>query len=447
MGKACIGQQPVTMTDTANPLDAWTAGKLGLAGPTFRRADLHDHQLAALRASVAWAQQHSPFYRRHLAGIDANELRRIADLQRLPFTTTDDLRRHDPPLLAVSQSAISHVVSLETSGTSGPPKRLYFTPEEQAATRDFFAHGMRLPARPGDRVAILFPGARPGSVGDLLAAALEDLGATPILAGWPADPAATAALLRRERPDVVAGAPVATLAVARHSAAGGQAPLAVRSVLLSADHVAGSLRRSLAELWGCEIFEHYGMTEMGLGGGVDCAAHAGYHLREHELLVEIVDPASGAPVLPGQPGEVVFTTLQRRGLPLLRYRTGDLSRLLPGTCACGSPLARLARLSGRLGAGVDLGDGRRLTIADLDEALFALPGIIDFTATFQSGPPPALHLAVSYLAGRGSPTAIRAALADSPALPSGLPLTLTLSSAGRLHGRSGKRTILEAARP
>ena len=435
------------MTDTANPLDAWTAGKLGLPGPTFRRAALLDYQLAALRANVAWARQHSPFYRHHLAGIEAGDLRELSDLQRLPFTTADDLRRNDPPLLALSQSAISHVVSLETSGTSGAPKRLFFTAEEQAATRDFFAHGMRLPAHPGDRVAILFPGARPGSVGDLLAAAIEDLGGTPILAGWPQDPAATAAVLRRLRPDVVAGPPVATLAVARHSAARGQMPLAVRSVLLSADHVAGSLRRSLNELWGCEIFEHYGMTEMGLGGGVDCAAHAGYHLREHELLVEIIDPDSGAPVLPGQPGEVVFTTLQRRGLPLLRYRTGDLSRLLPGACPCGSSLARLARLSGRLGAGVELGDGRCLTIADLDEALFELPGIIDFTATVQPGPPPALHLAVSYLAGHGSPGAIRAALANSPALPSGLPLTLTLSSAGLLHGRSGKRIIIEAVRP
>lgn len=433
------------MTEIGNPLDAWTAGKLGLAGPTFCRTELLRHQLAQLRASVAWAQQHSPFYRQHLAGIAAADLHAIEDLRRLPFTTAADLRRNDPPLLAVSQSAISRIVTLETSGTSGPPKRLYFTAEEQAATVDFFAHGMRLPARPGERVAILFPGPRPGSVGDLLVTALKELGATPILAGWPQDPAATAALLHRERPDVVAGAPVATLAVARHGAASGR-PLAVRRVLLSSDHAAGSLRRSLTELWGCEIFEHYGMTEMGLGGGVDCAAHAGYHLREHELLVEIVDPASGAPMADGQPGEVVFTTLLRRGLPLLRYRTGDLSRRLPGPCACGSPLARLAPMAGRIGGGIGLADGRRLSMADLDEALFALPGIIDFTAAYQSAPP-ALHLAVSHLAGQCSPTAIRAALSHLPGLASGLPLTLTLSSAGLLPSRTGKRTIIETTLP
>ena len=158
----------------ANPLDSWTAEKIGRAGLFLSRSDLLDYQLRQLRETVAWAKQRSSFYRRLLGGFDEATLTSLADLRRLPLTT------------------ISHVVTLETSGTSGPPKRLFFTPQEQEATLDFFDHGMRLPARAGDRVLILFPGERLGSVGDLLARALERLGATPIPFGWPHNLAAAA---------------------------------------------------------------------------------------------------------------------------------------------------------------------------------------------------------------------------------------------------------------
>jgi phenylacetate-coenzyme A ligase PaaK-like adenylate-forming protein len=407
----------------ANPLDAWVAAHLGGVA-------LRDHQMARVAETVAWAKERSPFYRRLLAEVDARTLTTPEALHRLPFTTADDLRRNDPPLLCVSQSDISHVVTLETSGTSGPPKRLFFTPHDQEATIEFFRHGMSVLTQPDERVAILFPGERAGSVGDLLASGLRRMGATPILAGWPQDPAATAALLRRERPDIVAGAPVAVLAVARHSPS-----LRVKRVLLSSDHVAASLRASLAQLWGCEVFEHYGMTEMGLGGGVDCCAHAGYHMREHELLIEVVDPESSAPMAPGEIGEIVFTTLTRRGLPLIRYRTGDLSRIVTRACPCGSPLLRLERIHGRV-------DGKlELSIAHLDELLFARPEVIDFSARYRPGPKPVLQVDIATLPDSGDPQVLRTALAGIPALARGIGLSVTVVADGRLRTRVGKRRI------
>lgn len=429
-----------------NPLDAWTARAIGSA-PPLTRAVLDAYQRQRLRETIAWAQRASPFYRRLLQGV-ASE-----DLRDLPFTTADDLRRNDPPLLCVSQSEISHVVTLDTSGTSGPPKRLYFTPEEQEATLDFFAHGMCLPARPGDRVLILFPAGRPGSVGDLLARALERIGATPIAHGWPDDPAAAAAVLRRERPDVVAGVPVPVLAVARHAASGG-APVRVRSVLLSADHAAGSVRRSLSALWGCDVFEHYGMTEMGLGGGVDCAAHAGYHVREAELLIEVVDPASGEPVPAGEPGEIVITTLRRRGMPLIRYRTGDLSRIVPEPCPCGSPLVRLERIMRRVAGGVAVGPAE-LTIGMLDEAVFAVPRVADFHALFRPGAEPLLEVEASHVGPKandaGVATAVLTALACHPVLDAamrtaGLRFKVTAFAGGRLLCRGKRMLRVEVSR-
>jgi phenylacetate-coenzyme A ligase PaaK-like adenylate-forming protein len=426
----------------ANPLDAAAAALIGAPLP-LQRSELQRHQFERLRETVAWAQQKSPFYRRRLADFDAQSLRTPTDLQRLPFTTADDLRRNDPPLLCVSQDEVSHVVTLETSGTSGPPKRLFFTPEDQLATRDFFVHGMSVFTRPGDRVLILFPGGRAGSVGDLLAHALRGMGAEPRVAEAPLDPAEAAALLHEFRPDVVAGAPVAVLAVARHSATLG--PVRVRAALLSSDRAGSRLRSALAATWGCEIYDHYGMTEMGLGGGVECAAHTGYHMREAELLFEVVDPASGVPVAEGEPGEVVLTTLTRRGLPLIRYRTGDLSRIVPGSCPCGSPLLRLDRILGRVGSGIILGAGT-LTIGDLDEALFAHPKVIDYTASCRLGRTPRLHLDIATLPGRFRLEALRSEVAGIPVLAEciaarRLHISIAVATDGRLRPHIGKRRI------
>jgi phenylacetate-coenzyme A ligase PaaK-like adenylate-forming protein len=439
----------------ANPLDAWTAAKLGRSGWTLSRTDLAAYQTAQLRETFAWAKQRSPFYRWLLKSYDIATLDRPDGLHHLPFTTAEDLRRNNPPLVCLSQSEISHVVTLDTSGTSGVPKRLFFTAEEQEATTDFFHHGMCLPARAGERVMILFPCDRPGSVGDLLTKAVQRLGAIPIAAGWPQDPAATAALLRREQPDVVAGMPVPMLAVARHTAATGLPPIRIKRVLLSADHVAGSVRRSLADLWGCEIFEHYGMTEMGLGGGVDCTAHAGYHMRESELLIEVINPANGEPVTEGETGEVVFTTLTRRGMPLIRYRTGDLSRLLPGTCACGSPLARLERLHNRLDGGIRLNGNGELTIALLDERLFNIDGIADFSAVYRYGTPPRLDLEITAINGetvdeKKLQADVSTALNNIPLLAAAsaaqiIQLSVTVSPDTSLPRRAGKRTIVKRA--
>ncbi len=99
---------------------------------------------------------------------------------------------------------------------------------------------------------------------------------------------------------------------------------------------------------GCEVFAHSGLTETGFGGGVECGAHQGYHLREADLFVEIVDPGTGRPLPDGEPGEIVVSTLCRLAMPLIRYRTGDLGHLLPGPCVCGSPFRRLGAVAGRI---------------------------------------------------------------------------------------------------
>ena len=373
----------------STPLDSWVAAKAGLG--TLSRDGLNRYQLRKLRETLRWAQIHSPFYAQRLRGVTEDDIESLSDVEQLPFTTARDLREDAGGFLCVSQSEVSRVVTLKTSGTSGEPKRVYFTAADQELAIDFFHHGMSTLAEPGDRVLIALPHERSGSVGDLLAAGVRRLDATPVAFGPVVDPACALAVMARENVACAVGVPTELLAAARCDSL---PKPRLRSVALCGDHVPASIVQALKQEWGCEVFEHYGSTEMGLGGGVDCAAHDGYHLREADLYFEIVSPANGAPAGPGEYGAVVFTTLTRRGMPLIRYRTGDISRLLSGRCACGSLVQRLERVRRRTDGQISLGPYGELSIAELDEALFAVPGVTGFTAAIDSGTPATLKVDV-----------------------------------------------------
>jgi len=233
---------------------------------------------------------------------------------------------------------------------------------------------------PGDRVLILLPGERIGSVGDLLATALRRLGAHPIMHGVVHNLSETVEIMVQEGVDSLVGIPVQVLALARHAEHIAGKKVRLKSALLSTDYVPRAIVREIGRLWGCDVFEHYGMTEMGLGGGVDCAAHAGYHLREADLYFEIIDPVTGDVLPEGEEGEVVVTTLTRQGMPLIRYRTGDISSFIPGPCPCGTVLCRMERVAGRKNSRVVLHDDHSFTLVDLDEMLFPVEKVIDFAA-------------------------------------------------------------------
>ena len=362
------------------PLEGWTAARLGLVEKRLDRRLLESYQLEKLSATIRLAAANSPFYRKHLGRNAAEGLRTLADLTGLPFTDAADLRRYGSQMVCVSQSQINRVVTLDTSGTVGDPKRLWFTAEDQNLTVDFFQAGMSTLTRPGDRVLILLPGRRPGSVGALLAQALMGMSMTPLPYDWSGNLADAASFLQYERVDSVVGSPIQVLAVARYSAERGGPLPCPRTVLLSTDYAPRSLIREVERIWNCRVFDHYGMTEMGLGGGVECEAHVGYHLRETDLFFEIVDPQTGERLPDGCEGEVVFSTLTRRGMPLIRYRTGDLSRFLPEPCGCGSVLKRLDRLGGRLDSILRL-PAAELRIGEIAEAIFAVPGVLDYAVT------------------------------------------------------------------
>lgn len=359
------------------PLERWISERIGANDARLSRERIDAWRLSRLRETIDWTKARSPFYRERFAGVSGREIACIGDLAGLPFTTAEDLRRHPLRFLCVSQSEVSRIVTLKTSGTTGEPKRVFFTADDQENTIDFFHHGMSTLAGPGDRVLILFPGSLPGSVGDLLEKGLKRLGAVGVPHGFVRNAFRTLDVMKKERIDVLAGIPAQVLGLARSS--GGKA--APKNVLLSADHVPDAVSEELRRICSCGVYTHYGMTEMGFGGGVECEAGSGYHLREADLYVEIVDPETGRPVSDGEPGEVVFSTLTRRAMPLIRYRTGDVSRFATAPCPCGTALKTLERIKRRLQSMSPLVQGMPLCMADLDEAIFPVEAVLDFNAS------------------------------------------------------------------
>lgn len=401
------------------PLEPWIRARIGGApNAPLDRQELEAFQLDRLRETIALARAGSPFYRDLLAGSDGCKIQSLRGIAALPFTTPADLGKDDLKFLCVSRDEVERVVTLQSSGTTAPAKRLHFTADDLEMTTDFFHHGMSTMVQSGDRVLILMPGELPGSVGDLLVKGLARRGVEGVVHGLVSDRGQVLDEIAAKGITCLVGIPVQLLALARHPAASALAGQ-VGSVLLSADHVPDAIVREISQTWGAAVYNHYGMTEMGLGGAVECAHRCGYHLREADLLVEIVDPASGNPLPDGEHGEVVFTTLTRRGMPLIRYRTGDLARVIPDPCPCGTVLRRMERVAGRLSNRVRLAGGEILTMAELDEALFALPFLLNFRPELrQLAGLEVLHLIVETTEESDDDRRIMEALMTVPALAS-----------------------------
>jgi phenylacetate-coenzyme A ligase PaaK-like adenylate-forming protein len=306
-------------------------------------------------------------------------------LDSLPLTSPDRLAAAPETFLAVGHSEVRGVISLPTSGTTGSGKRIFCSGGDLARTAAFFACGMQYMVQPGqgDHVALLMSGDRPGSVGDLLLRGMRMLGVPCSVPGFVRPGAAGETEMLKKlavlRPTCLVGVPAQVLGLARHSGVRELTPF-TRTVLLSGDAVTSPLREGIAEGFGCEVFVHYGLTETGLGGAVECEEHAGCHMREADMLYEITDE-NGRALSAGNTGEIVITTLTREAMPLLRYRTGDEGVILPGECPCGSVFGRLHVL-GRMARRLRLPDGALLRLSDLDGALYALPFVHDYSATW-----------------------------------------------------------------
>ena len=351
-------------------VDDWIARKTGAEDSKA----LLKYQMQKVRETLRYVITRSTFYGRRLRDFH----RDIGAIHELPFTYPEDIERYSPEMLCVSQAEINRIVTHITSGTTAPPKRIFFTEKDQEATIDFFHHGMMEFTSAGDKVLILFPGTKDGSIGRLLATGLERFGAVPLVYGIVSDYDDLLRFISNREINVITGLPQQLLELSILSLDRNIAVSGLHSVLLSADYSAKSLVSAIEKNLGCAVYDHYGMTETCFGGGVYSKIRDGYHLRHNDFLFEIVDPVTGSVLSPGEYGEIVFTSLNTEAMPLVRYRTGDIARFLPQT----DKFPVLEKIMDRLKDRVPLPNGYILKMADLEEVFFDNTEILDFTASY-----------------------------------------------------------------
>jgi phenylacetate-CoA ligase len=319
--------------------------------PAFRtEEELREAQLAGLRWTVRHAFEGSPFYRERLvaAGVRPDEIRALEDVRKLPLTTAGDLRDGYPfPLRSVPFRELVRIHS--SSGTTGKRKVLCYTRKDVEDWTHFFARCYEMAGvGPEDRVQIAV-GYGLWTAGTSFQAGCEAVGALAIPVG-PGNLDMQCEFLVDLEPTVVCcTASMALLLAEEVNRRGLRDRVKVRTVILGSERCSDAMRRRILELLRAEhLYDITGMTELyGPGAGLDCSHHLGIHYWADYYLLELLDPETLEPVPEGEIGEMVVTTLAKEGSPLLRYRTRDLTRAIPGRCPCGSVLPRHDRILGR----------------------------------------------------------------------------------------------------
>ena len=310
--------------------------------------ELRALQLVRLKATLALAYERTPHYRAAFdaAGVHPDDLRVLDDIARFPFTTKEDLRRTYPfGLFAAPMEQIVRVHA--SSGTTGKPTVVGYTKEDIDTWAGLMARSLRAAgARPGDKVHVAYGyGLFTGGLGAHYGA--ERLGCTVIPVGG-GFTERQVQLIQDFRPDVIMVTPSYLLAILDEFERQGldARDSSLRIGVLGAEPWTEAMRAEIEGRTRLQALDCYGLSEViGPGVGQECAeTKDGPTLWEDHFLPEIIDPVTERPLPDGELGELVFTSLTKRGMPVVRYRTRDLTRLLPGTAR---PMRRIARIVGR----------------------------------------------------------------------------------------------------
>ncbi|WP_030550653.1 phenylacetate--CoA ligase PaaK [Streptomyces exfoliatus] len=317
-------------------------------GERLDREELAALQLERLRATLRHAYENVDFYRRSFdaAGVTPDDCRSLADLPRFPFTTKADLRDHYPfGMFAVDQSRIRRVHA--SSGTTGRPTVVGYTEGDLDMWADVVARSLRAAgARPGHKVHVAYGyGLFTGGLGAHYGA--ERLGCTVI----PASGGMTARqvqLIQDFRPEIIMVTPSYMLTLLDEFERQGVDPrsTSLKVGVFGAEPWTEAMRKEIEEAFAIDAVDIYGLSEV-IGPGVaqECVeTKDGLHIWEDHFYPEVVDPFTGEVLPDGEEGELVFTSLTKEAMPVIRYRTRDLTRLLPGTARV---FRRMEKVTGR----------------------------------------------------------------------------------------------------
>ncbi|WP_018125827.1 phenylacetate--CoA ligase family protein [Desulfovibrio oxyclinae] len=318
--------------------------------PHLSQDEIADIQSRGLQWTVKHSFENSPFYEAKLreAGVEPGDVTSLDDITKLPFTTAEDLKAGYPlPLLAVPEADVVRIHG--SSGTTGKRKILSYTQRDIDTWKHMFARCYELAGLTvEDRVQICV-GYGLWTAGAGFQLGCEHFGAMALPIG-PGMLEIQLQILEDLSPTCLCSTASMALLMGEEVQKNGLLErISLKKAIFGGEAHSEKMRKQFGEALGLEdSFDITGMTELyGPGAGLDCPAHDGVHYWADIYILEILDPNTLQPVAPGEVGEMVVTTLSKEASPLIRYRTRDLTRLIPGTCDCGVSMPRHDKILGR----------------------------------------------------------------------------------------------------
>ena len=323
---------------------------MGFIPKNLTKEKIKNIQIEGLKWTLQHALGNSSLYQRKYkkAGISADDVKKLSDIEKLPFLDKEDLQRDYP--LALKSVDDKDVVRIHgSSGTTGKRKVMCYTQNDIDVWADMFARCYELAGlTQNDRVHIAV-GYGLWTAGAGFQLGCERFGAMAVPMGPVNTDMHLEILVDMKSTVFCSTASMALLMAEEIKKRGLRSEIALKKIILGAERHSDAMIARIKELTGVdEIYDIYGLTELyGPGTGLDCSCHEGIHFWNDLFIYEIIDPETLKPVPDGEEGELVITSLKKEASPLIRYRTHDITRIIPGECSCGLSFPRHGRIMGR----------------------------------------------------------------------------------------------------
>lgn len=344
------------------------------------REDFMEYQLFRFREQMRYVEENSPFYREHFkkAGVRPEDIRTFEDLQKVPFTTPDDLAAEPMYFMATSRS--KNAREFTTTGTTGTRKVIGFTLNDLISKIDIIAAALKgIGMTNGDSLHIMFPAVSAWDPSVMMAGACK-------IAGY--ESSTCSSIDMKEQMKVmnengtthIIGLPSFIYRVTTIMGSDiDLKTLGIKKIISTSEPLSESMRASLEEVWGCKVIDVWGMTEFGLACAIECDCQDNLHTDEANILFEVIDPETGKHVPFGEKGELVVSSLNAESTPIIRYRTRDISALHPSPCKCGARFnMKIQKPAGRMDMQFKVGLGYKIYPVLFDEAVFSDPSVVDY---------------------------------------------------------------------
>ncbi|MBP5254076.1 MAG: phenylacetate--CoA ligase [Lachnospiraceae bacterium] len=335
---------------------------------------IQEKQIQAINTQIRNLVRAGSFYGKKLEAAGITRIETEEDFLKLPFSEKADLREAYPlGLMTAPEEEIVRIHS--SSGTTGLPVIIPYTAKDVDDWAVMFKRCYEMAGITNrDRIQIT-PGYGLWTAGIGFQNGAEKLGAMVIPMGPGNTDKQIQMMIDLKSTVLCATSSYALLLAEEIERRGLKDRICLKKGVIGSERWGARMRARIQEILGIELYDIYGLTEIyGPGIGINCPQETGIHYWDDYIYIEIIDPVTGAPVPDGEPGEIVITTLVKEGAPLIRYRTHDLSRILPEPCACGSPYPRLDVISGRTDDMLKI-KGVNVFPAQIEEVLAGFEGL------------------------------------------------------------------------